>query len=59
MRLKKFEKSTKLFDPKNPRVLPRKNIQRTFERFEKYLNVIEKVKSESYDLGFDINFGVT
>lgn len=57
MKHKTFEKSAKLFDYKNPRVLPRKNIQRTFERFEKYLNAIEKVKSESYDLGFDINFG--
>ena len=52
MKYKKFEKCVKLFDSKKPRVIPRQNIQRTVNRFEKYLNEVEKVKSENYDLGF-------
>jgi len=57
MKYKKLKDSAKLFQSKNPKVFPRKHIQGTVERFEKYLHKNEKVKSENYDLGFHINFG--
>ena len=57
MKYKQYDRSAKLFKSNHPRLLDGNNLQEVMQRFEKYMNENEKVKTENDDLGFEINFG--
>ena len=57
MKFKNYARSGKLFESKIPKLVSRGNLQKTMKKFEKFMNDIDKVKAEDYDLGFEINFG--